>query len=224
VSVIDQPKPDGGVFRGVCSSFLQALEPPVTNGGGKRLDESGSRRGAWPSCRVFVRPSSFRLPKDPKTPIVMIGPGTGIAPMRALLQERAHQRENAGEGGENVLYFGCKNREKDFLYREELEAFQTSGVLTKLHLAFSRENPKKKVYVQHLMKERENAAELWDLVNSRGAHLYVCGGTSMGTDVGKALAEVVGKLGGRDLAKSGAADAFVAKMKEEGRYVQELWS
>ena len=69
VSVVDQPKPDGGVFRGVCSSFLQRLEPPMTDGDGKRMDESGDKRGAWPSCRIFVRASSFRLPADPKTPI-----------------------------------------------------------------------------------------------------------------------------------------------------------
>ncbi len=226
VSVVDQPKPDGGVFRGVCSSFLQRLEPPMTDGDGKRMDESGDKRGAWPSCRIFVRASSFRLPADPKTPIVMVGPGTGIAPMRALLQERSYQREHIGEAsaGDNVLYFGCKNREKDFLYREELEAFQECGVLTTLHLAFSRENPKKKVYVQHLMTERANAEVLWKLVNNQGAHVYVCGGTSMGTDVAKALVEVVKKFGGRDLGKAGAADQYVAKLKESGRYVQELWS
>ena len=122
VSVVDQPKPDGGVFRGVCSSFLQRLEPPMTDGDGKRMDESGDKRGAWPSCRIFVRASSFRLPADPKTPIVMVGPGTGIAPMRALLQERSYV-EHIGEAsaGDNVLYFGCKSK-KGLLYREELEA------------------------------------------------------------------------------------------------------
>ena len=223
VSVVDQPKPDGGVFRGVCSSFLQNLEPPTTDGSGKRTDESGSRRGAWPSCRVFVRASSFRLPTDPTTPVVMVGPGTGIAPMRALLQERAHQQEKLGAAGvgENVLYFGCKNREKDFLYRDELEAFQASGVLTTLHLAFSRENPKKKVYVQHLMKERANAAALWDLVNNRGAYMFICGGTGMGTDVQAALADVLSSHGRLSTAK---AEEYISRLKADGRYVAELWS
>ena len=87
-----------------------------------------------------------------------------------------------------------------------------------------KQNPKKKVYVQHLMTERANAEVLWKLVNNQGAHVYVCGGTSMGTDVAKALVEVVKKFGGRDLGKAGAADQYVAKLKESGRYVQELWS
>lgn len=221
VSVIEQTKLDGSLFNGVCSTFIQSLEPPLTKGG-KRTDEgqNGLKREAWPSCRVFVRDSSFRLPGDPSTPILLIGPGTGIAPMRALLQERSAQRQQGLDVGASVLYFGCKKRDVDFLYEDELEAFRRSGALTTLHLAFSRET-KEKVYVQHVMARPDNAKEIWQLVNVQNAHIYVCGGTSMGSDVAKVLHDVVQNLGG--MTESLAA-AYVDKLKAEGRYVQELWA
>jgi len=259
VALADAPKPPGasglsltgergGVVRGVCSAFLTGLEPPGTlNGSGKRgsdgdppgdsdrkREKTGEKRPPrpWPSCRVFVRPSSFRLPADPAAPVVLIGPGTGIAPMRALLQERHHQRTVQGlPVGPSVLFFGCKHAECDFLYKAELEALQAGGTLTALHVALSRPGyldgsgsglgaDQKKVYVQHLMAEPVRAAELWDFVDARRGSVYVCGGTSMGADVAKAFATIVAaKLGGEK-----AAEAYVAKLKADGRYIQELWS
>lgn len=265
VSVITEAKPDqgagkpAGVFEGVCSSQLARLLTPATDpGSGRRVDEEKTQGGVmkrkvgaektgqprparpWPSCRVFVRPSSFRLPSDPAVPIVMVGPGTGIAPMRALLQERSHQRNsNAKAGskvGPSVLYFGCKDEKCDYLYADELKKFQDEGTLTALHIAFSRpgfnHTAKKgtpssagagaaKVYVQHLMREAGKRAELWELIHGRGAHVYVCGGTSMGSDVGRALLEVVQHEGGQSV---GDADKYVATLKAQGRYVQELWA
>src|SRR3546814_390722 len=146
-----QTLPNGGKFYGVCSSYVQRLRSGVD------------------TCRVFIRESSFRLPRNPATPVVMVGPGTGIAPMRALLQERRFQRtvQNASTG-ENILFFGCKNRELDFIYRDELEQFQDDGTLTTTHLAFSREQSHK-VYVQHLMRNPDIGAHLAHLLFEEGA-------------------------------------------------------
>lgn len=148
----------GGVFRGLCSGYLADL-------------------AIGDSVRAFVRESTFRLPKQVERPILMFGPGTGIAPMRALLQERSYGRSALGDEkkddqGANVLYFGCKDRSMDYIYREELEAFADEGTLTELHLAFSREQ-NEKVYVQHLLAKR--AEETWKLIHDQKASIFVCG-------------------------------------------------
>ena len=127
-SVLDVPKPGGDAarrLRGVCSNHLARLTP----GGGM--------------CTLYVRPSGFRLPADPATPIVLVGPGTGIAPMRAFLHERRAQRVAAKRVGQTILFFGCRSRSQDFIYGEELQDFVRDGTLTALHLAFSREKAAK---------------------------------------------------------------------------------
>lgn len=199
VAVTHTPLPGGRVHKGVCSTYLaSSLNKTV---------------------RVFVRPSTFRLPAEPRTPIIMIGPGTGIAPMRALLQERHHAlKVRKQEVGENILFFGCRRRDQDYLYAEELQTLMEDGALTDLMLAFSREQ-EKKVYVQHLIASEDMASKLWRLMAEENAYVYVCGATSMGHDVHKALEEVVQRQGGREDALD-----VLKKMREEGRYVQELWS
>lgn len=196
----DEPRP-GRVHLGVCSSYLAA---PQTQ-----------------RVRIFIRPSSFRLPADAATPIILVGPGTGIAPMRALLQERQHQRTvQKLPVGETLLFFGCRRRDTDFLYEEELMAFARDGTLSELQLAFSREKAQK-VYVQHLIQAPKMAKRLWALLAEQGAHVYVCGGTTMGQDVHKAFAAVCEKEGKRS---AQAAADFVKGLQQQGRYVQELWS
>jgi len=151
----------------------------------------------------------------------MFGPGTGIAPMRALLQERAVQRESAGAAacGTNALYFGCRRRDEDFIYEDELRGFESSGVLTALHLAFSREG-ERKVYVQTLMREPSNAADiLRDL--DLGGYIFVCGATAMGADVHAALNDIWAT--GKGVSKEAAA-AAIKGLQDSGRYVQELVS
>ena len=107
-----------------------------------RLNPCGglrSKRGAWPTLRAFVKPSGFSLPVDPATPVVLVGPGTGIAPMRALLQEMEHRASTRGLAvGPAALYFGCKSPASDYLYQSELLGFRERGVLSSLHVAFSR--------------------------------------------------------------------------------------
>lgn len=200
VSVLKSTRDDGTEFKGVCSNHLA------------ETNESGK-------VRVFSRESTFRLPADASKPIIMIGPGTGIAPMRALLQERAHQKKKQKlKVGENVLYFGCKKRELDFIYADELEAFKKAKTLTKMHLAFSREQ-EKKVYVQHLLAE--NAKETWKLMEKGGAYIYVCGGVRMGQDVSEALRKIVSSQG--DYTNTDAKK-YMEQMSSSGRYVQELWA
>jgi NADPH-ferrihemoprotein reductase len=149
----------------------------------------------------------------------MIGPGTGIAPMRALLQERAYQRDSLKQPvGLNVLYFGCKKRTQDYLYQDELIQYQRSGVLHELHLAFSREQ-KEKVYVQHLLAK--NAKDTWELVQDKGAYIYVCGGVKMGNDVHAVLQDICESQGRLQVSD---AKAYLDKLASEGRYVQELWA
>lgn len=220
VSVIHETKEDTGVFKGVCSNHLQQLMPPETLNGKRVKDEATKKekRRPWPQCKAFLRPSSFRLPANPETPIVLIGPGTGIAPMRALLQERAKLREGGVSTGPSILYFGCKNREMDYIYEDELMAFKESGVLTSLHLAFSRETTKK-VYVQHLLAE--HAADMWKLVKDQEAYVYVCGGTAMGNDVGKVFVDIFQSQGSLEVSES---EAYLSDLKAKGRYVQELWA
>jgi NADPH-ferrihemoprotein reductase len=150
----------------------------------------------------------------------MIGPGTGIAPMRALLQERAYLRAKMKQNvGPNILYFGCKNREQDFIYADELEQYQKDGTLTQLHLAFSRENKEKKVYVQHILSS--NATETWSLINSSHAYVYVCGGVKMGQDVSDVFRRMISEVGGLDSVES---KAYLDRMTADGRFVQELWA
>ncbi|CAE7843179.1 ATR1, partial [Symbiodinium sp. KB8] len=140
-----------------------------------RLSRMGSEtlksRSPWPTCRVFVKRSTFVTPRDPMTPIIMIGPGTGIAPMRAILQYRAVEKQK-GPIGPTVLFFGCRHPDEDFIYEDELLQYCRDGVLSQLPLAFSRETSEK-VYVQHRVKE--HGKMLWDLIYNKKGYIYVCG-------------------------------------------------
>jgi sulfite reductase (NADPH) flavoprotein alpha-component len=163
---------------------------------------------------VFVHTSAgFRLPADGATPIIMVGPGTGIAPFRAFLEERAA----TGAKGKNWLFFGDQHREFDFLYRVAIEAYAAKGVLTRLDLAFSRDQ-KEKVYVQHRM--RENAKELWAWLQE-GAHFYVCGDARrMALDVDHALHAIVAEQGGMSPA---AAGEYVKALTKAKRYQRDVY-
>jgi len=196
VSVVGQAYADGRTFTGVATGYMQHL--PV---------------GA--EMQLYVRASTFRLPRDTATPVILVGPGTGIAPMRAMLQEREYLKGRGRTLGKTMLYFGCKNRKLDYLYQELLEGYVKSGVLDSLRLAFSREQ-KQKVYVQHLI--REDADLLWDLIGNQGAHIYVCGATNMGADVLAAVKEIAAAKGGVD------GEKYAQDMQHNGRYVAELWS
>jgi sulfite reductase (NADPH) flavoprotein alpha-component len=159
--------------HGVCSTFL------------------GGRVTAGDKINVYVqRAQHFALPTDPSTPIIMIGPGTGIAPFRAFL----HERHAIGAPGPNWLFFGHQRSTHDFFYEDEINSMQASGFLTKLSLAWSRDG-REKVYVQHRM--REAGRELWSWL-ADGAHVYVCGDAlRMAKDVETALLDIIAEHSGR---------------------------
>ena len=183
--------------NGVCSCWLaDRVEPGVT------------------PVPVFVQVShGFRLPGDPARPVIMVGPGTGIAPFRAFLEDR----RATGATGKNWLFFGDQQRACDLLYEEELAAWTADGSLTRLDLAFSRDQAEK-IYVQDRMLE--NAAELWSWLEA-GAHFYVCGDAKrMAKDVDLALHTVVETAGGRT--KEQSVD-YVAAMKAAKRYQRDVY-
>lgn len=182
--------------QGVCSTFL------------------AERALAAGTVGVFVHVNTgFRLPADGTVPVIMVGPGTGIAPFRAFLQERAE----TGATGRNWLFFGDQHAATDFLYREELETWLGTGRLSRLHTAFSRDQAEK-VYVQHRM--REQARELWRWLEE-GAHFYVCGDASrMAKDVDAALHEVVQTAGGKS---PDAAAEYVQALRAGRRYARDVY-
>jgi sulfite reductase (NADPH) flavoprotein alpha-component len=165
-------------------------------------------------ARIYLhRNAGFRLPADPRTPIVMVGPGTGVAPFRAFLAER----EITGAGGRNWLFFGDRTFESDFLYQSEWIEARRRGSLTRIDVAFSRDQAEK-IYVQDRL--RENGAALWNWLQE-GAHLYVCGDAErMAPDVHAALLEVARVHGG--LTDEGAAE-YVAGMQRDRRYQKDVY-
>jgi sulfite reductase (NADPH) flavoprotein alpha-component len=164
--------------------------------------------------KVYVQKAhQFALPADPTVPIIMIGPGTGIAPFRAFLQERMA----TSAPGRNWLFFGHQRRDCDFFYEDELTAMKAKRALARLTLAWSRDSDQK-IYVQDRM--REVGRDLWAWL-AEGAHLYVCGdGKHMAKDVERALIDVVSTFGLRPV---GEAIAFVADLKKQGRYQQDVY-
>jgi len=182
---------------GVCTSWLMGLQP----GGGTRLS-------VWAGAGTFKVP-----PWD--VPLIMVGPGTGCAPFRAILQHRVAEAEQAGGGPTvNVLFFGNRNQDGDFLHRHEWEEYERRGVL-RLHTAFSRDQDHK-VYVQHRMAEQ--SAALWELLDSHGAVCMVAGNSKrMPTDVREALRDAAEKHGGMT---TEAADKYLNVL--EGPRVRRL--
>jgi sulfite reductase (NADPH) flavoprotein alpha-component len=190
-----------------------------------RYDTHGRKRGGICSTffadrvgdekpRVYVHSNNaFRLPPDGATDVIMVGPGTGIAPFRAFLEER----KATAAKGRNWLFFGNPYSATDFLYQDELEAYQADGTLSKLDLAWSRDQ-KEKIYVQQLMVK--NGAELWAWLKG-GAAFYVCGDASrMAKDVDQALLKVAEEQGGLT---ADEAAAFISQLKKEKRYLRDVY-
>lgn len=186
----------GRQHKGVCSTYLADL-----------VDQDGE-------VRIFFTPNNnFRVPSDNSLPMIMVGPGTGIAPFRAFLQEREYRQAN----GKNWLFFGDRNASTDFIYREEIEAMQASGLLTRLDLAFSRDQ-QEKIYVQDRMLE--NGAELYAWLE-QGGYFFVCGDAyRMAKDVDQALLEVIRIHGEKSVTE--AVD-YVNQLKKDKRYVRDVY-
>jgi len=181
--------------NGVCSSFL------------------GDRLAVGSVAPVFVGDSPFGLTDDDAAPVIMVGPGTGVAPFRAFLQERQARQAS----GKNWLFFGDQHAATDFLYADEIATAQSSGLLTKLDLAWSRDQAHK-IYVQDLM--RQNAAELWSWLEA-GAYFYVCGDAKrMAKDVNAALLDVIQTQGGKS--EEEAAE-YLSELKKAKRYLRDVY-
>jgi len=219
-SISSSPKADPGIIsitavlvewktltdrlqRGVATSWLAGKRP------------AGDER---PRVPIYVRKSQFRLPFKPSVPVVMVGPGTGLAPFRGFIQDRSAMKKDGKPTGEAVLYFGCRHEREDFIYQDELNMYLSEGCLTKMYTAFSRDGPEK-VYVQHLLKQ--NQEEVWALLE-KGGHIYVCGDARhMAPDVDKALKEACMAQGGMT---DQAATDFLKKLRSRGRYSCDVWS
>jgi len=199
--VVSFETPTGRKHLGVCSNWLARQLPDNEK---------------YPSVPVFIQKSDFHLPKDPTVPILMIGPGTGIAPFRGFIQERKRIHKQ-GSPTVNVLFFGCRSRYIDFIYEEELKKTESEGVL-RLFVAFSRDQSKK-VYVQHKMQEK--SALLWDIIHAQKGYCYICGDArAMAKDVHQRLVNVMmeyGKLSTED------AEKYISDLKSSGRYLTDVW-
>src|SRR6266568_682399 len=186
----------GRVRKGVASTFLA-----------ERADR----------VPVPVYPTSakhFHMPEDFNTPLIMIGPGTGIAPFRAFLQDR----QAMGAKGKNWLFFGAQRERCDYAYKEDWEKFTRDGLLTKLDCAWSRDQAQK-IYVQHKMLE--NAAEIWEWIDGEAAQFFVCGDARrMAKDVDAALRKIVQEQGGKSVDE---ANAYVEKLKTDKRYKRDVY-
>ncbi|WP_421182612.1 assimilatory sulfite reductase (NADPH) flavoprotein subunit [Aeromonas dhakensis] len=196
VGVVRYPQEDGSVRSGAASSYLA-----------DRLAEDGE-------VRVFVEHNdNFRLPPNPDTPVIMVGPGTGIAPFRAFLQEREAQ----GAEGNNWLFFGNPHFTQDFLYQVEWQRYVKSGLLNKISLAFSRDQAEK-VYVQHRL--REAGQELYQWLEA-GAHFYVCGDANqMAKDVQEALLDVIAEHGHKSREE---AEEYLSELRRAKRYQRDVY-
>jgi sulfite reductase (NADPH) flavoprotein alpha-component len=211
-SIASSPKVD----RTRMALTIDAVRYPIN--GRTRLGVAstflGGRISPGDKIKVYVQKAAhFGLPADPSVPIIMIGPGTGIAPFRAFL----HDRMAAKAPGRSWLFFGHQRRDYDFFYEDELTGMKAAGALTRLSLAWSRDGTEK-FYVQDRM--REVGRDLWAWL-ADGAHVYVCGDAKrMARDVEGALVEIVAQHGART---TDEAIAFVANLKKSGRYQQDVY-
>jgi cytochrome P450/NADPH-cytochrome P450 reductase len=201
VGVVEGPASSGrGVYKGICSNYL-----------------AGRRSGETIHATVRETKAGFRLPDDPSVPIIMVGPGTGLAPFRGFLQERAALKAKGASLGPAMLFFGCRHPGQDYLYADELKAFAADGI-AELHTAFSRsEGPK--TYVQNLVAaERER---VWSLIE-KGSIVYVCGdGSKMEPDVKAALVAIYRERSGAD-AEAGLR--WIDDLGSKNRYVLDVWA
>ena len=185
----------GRMRKGVCSTFLAER----------------AKDGLVP---VFPNTSKFRLPEDGNTPIIMVGPGTGVAPFRAFLQER----KAAGTKGKNWLFFGSQHQHCNYFYQDELEKMKSDGFLTRLDCAWSRDSSEKS-YVQHKMLNC--GGEIWKWLDSEGAHFFVCGDARrMAKDVDAALRKTIQEKGGKTEEQT---NEYVEKLKLDKRYKRDVY-
>ena len=202
VAVVESPARSGnGVYQGVCTNYL-------------------ARKTETSQIYAFVKPTKamFGLPDTVKTPIIMIGPGTGIAPFRGFLQERAQLVKHGAEIGEAILFFGCRNPKQDFIYEDELREFERQGIV-QMSASFSRVEGQSKCYVQNEIYARRDA--VWQMLEA-GAVIYVCGDASrMAPDVRRTFAAIYREKTGASVAE---AEAWLNDLTVQNRYRLDVWA
>merc|ERR1719510_1807715 len=213
--VVEYVTKTGRKNNGVCTKWLQLM-------GSNSMGKSYLRHDMVPNKEFripcYVRRSHFRLPNTPQTSIIMVGPGTGLAPFRGFIQERAWQKRKGKPIGETHLYFGCRHQEVDYIYRDELEQYEKDGVLT-LHTAFSRDQSNK-IYVTHRIKE--NATDIWRLFEKEQAYFYICGeAKNMAKDVHNLILQIIKNTGNKSEEE---AEAYLKRMEDQKRYSTDIWS
>ncbi|KAL3068651.1 hypothetical protein niasHT_038304 [Heterodera trifolii] len=191
---------DGRLVKGVCTNFLADRAPGVS------------------TAPVFVRKSTLRLPHRVQQPVIMVGPGTGFAPFRGFLHDRMWHKQQGKEVGEMHLFFGCRHPDHDHIYKEEMEEFVRVGLLTQLHVAYSRLGSEK-VYVQHKLWEARQ--QIWELIQA-GASVYICGDArNMARDVQNMFYKIFAEVGGLSDQES---QKMMKDMERQRRYQADVWS
>ncbi|OBZ91248.1 hypothetical protein A0J61_00693 [Choanephora cucurbitarum] len=207
VSVVDELVNDKH-YKGLASSFLRR-----------------SYNGTMLRASLKSSKSTFNMPSDPSIPLIMISAGTGLSPFRGFLQQRKAQINTGKKVGETILFFGCRNKDEDYIYQEELEQYVADNVLTELHVAFSRNCEQSPIrYVQHSITA--NAAKIWSLVcpldtHTKPATIYICGSGNMNRDVHLAFCNMAISVGMADNDKE--AKQFIDKLAKDKRYMCDVW-
>jgi NADPH-ferrihemoprotein reductase len=190
VSLSADKLPNGKTKMGVTSAFL----------------DLSRKTGQMATARIFTRDSSFIMPKDPKIPFIMCGPGTGVVPFLGFIQERSLMKKE--DLSEATLYFGCRERNSDFIYRDEMATAKDNKIISELYICLSREPNEPKTYVQQELQKHKDHLE--NLLLKQGGYFFICGSTSMGRDVNAVLKSVCG-------------DEEYEKLRKDGKLIQELW-
>ncbi|ABN66082.2 NADPH-cytochrome P450 reductase [Scheffersomyces stipitis CBS 6054] len=221
-AVVEAEKVGSQLVTGVVTNLLKNIEIEQNKTGEKPVvtyDLSGPR-GKFSKFKlpIHVRKSTFKLPTNPSTPVILVGPGTGVAPLRGFVRERVNQKQNGTSVGETVLFYGCRRSDEDFLYKDEWPQYaKTLGSSFEIHTAFSRET-EKKVYVQH--KILEQSSKINKLLES-GAFIYVCGDASrMARDVQASFAKILSQE--RGISEEKAGD-LLRSYKTQNRYQEDVW-
>ncbi|KAG8527552.1 uncharacterized protein KY384_007704 [Bacidia gigantensis] len=233
-AVVDEIRVPGSenVVKGVTTNYLLALKQrqhgdPSPDPHGLTYAINGPRnKYDGIHVPVHVRHSNFKLPSDPSKPIIMVGPGSGVAPFRGFVQERAAQSKAGEKVGQTVLFYGCRKSAEDFVYKDEWEFLaaqsvkKTLGSSFTLFTAFSRETPGKKIYVQQRLEE--NAALVNELLQKQKANFYVCGdAANMAREVNAKLAKIISEHRGISLEKG---EDIVRGMRSSNQYQEDVWS
>lgn len=207
------------LMKGVCTGWLKTVIPPTTynsiNEGMQNLEINENRNISF----YFRKSNNFQLPNNCMQPIIMIGPGTGVAPFIGFLQHRyLLKKENNQNFGFTWLFYGCRYHDRDFLYRAQLDEYKNCGILTKISSCYSREG-KTKTYVQNLIQKECN--EIINKIIHENAVIYVCGDAkNMAKDVKNTIISCLMEIEGNT---ADHAEKYIKLMEKNNRYIQDIW-